>query len=109
MASVTHSNWSLRRITENSSRSGVDSVVAATCSRVMSSVSDWKASMITTSARATTNHAFCVDPSASDSMPVTGTRPTATENRPTLAQIRATTAIFSRSFWSWVSEGSIDQ
>ena len=49
------------------------------------------------------------DPSAAVSAWVTGTSATTMANSPTLAQIRATTPMRSRSFWSCVSDGSIDQ
>ena len=40
---------------------------------------------------------------------VTGSQATMMANMPTLAQMRAKAPMFSRFFWSMVSEGSIDQ
>ena len=96
-------------MTENSSFNGVLSRWAATFSLVKISVSDWKASMMTTRATASANQAERASPSSSVSQAVMGTSATTIAKRPMLAQIRATTPIFSRSFCSCVSEGSIDQ
>ena len=40
---------------------------------------------------------------------VTGNIPTTTANNPIFAQILAKDPVFSRSFWSSVREGSMDQ
>ena len=61
--------------------------------------------MATVTATATMNQPCGVLPMAE----VTGSQATMMANMPTLAQMRAKAPMFSRFFWSMVSEGSIDQ
>ena len=107
MASVVHKSWSF-----------CVSTCHMPCRLVFSSclnmwffsftpkmVNSWKSSISTVTAAATMNQALGVLP-----MPlVIGSQPIMMANIPMLAQILAKAPIFSLTFCSTVSEGSIDQ